>query len=876
MSSKYEILNPFGETPFGTLFRGYNIDLDIEVAILQFHQGIREDADRFAEIWQNIKPVCQLKHDHLIPVLDVDKSHGIIILESCGGTLADRIANVSLPQNEARIILRHILEVLSFFETRRFAHGNRNRFVHGNISPATLWLPGDPDQELMRYKLAFSPGLFIGDEIFLGNRSSKHFAPEMIKPDEFGGISCRTDLYCLAFTLFESLVGRQRFDDHFFLPSKDVQSLWYVWHSDKSHPLPEPRELLPSLADDLNHVLVALLRRNAENRPGSASEVLAMLTPDAGPDRIAIPHLEPQTELADALPQPNVKIPKIILSSGVSSLGKASVERKKSTPKEKVTSAVPPGKSARPTSSSEQTGQPQLSGLSGLKQFFERLFASEYPRYSTPWFREMGNKPVIAVPILVLIFLAIGTGAWFMLRQTSVTIMLPTIPENVQITVLATRNQEKNESQPLQRIPDAADLYSILPETYQFDFTLDGYETVKLILDVDSSGKIIHNNTPLELPVKLTSLLEIQRAKTLSQIKERLEAAAIKVNQKEYEEAIKDYDWILAVDSLDSDKIVLEKETVPPLMDEAKKQWDIQLFVAHVTQGRKNLQAKQFIEAKTEFEAAIFLQPNIAEPHYYLAFAFSGLDDYSRSADEMDLAIQYDTSYEKRLPPRNPATLEKIEVRAHLSLEEQEQRPGGGGLEILEDWESLEKRTEDFDLVVASDFNDVDFSSLRNLPRMKGLNIAMSRKVTDMGLARIKAHHQLELLAISSSGITDSGMESLVPMVQLKKLVLTGCPEITDTGLGFLKSTPQMEYLVLSGSSFSDKTLVEISKLEKLSYLSLWGSSGITDRGIARLSSLKKLRFLDLNDCEKLTPEGIESLRAVLPECRILPQKQEQ
>lgn len=288
MSFQYELIEPIATTPFGTVFRGCNYNQQSEVAVLELFEHYREDRDTLNDIWHAIQPICNLKHDFLVPVIDMDKARGWIVMEMRGENLASIIRKSPLPQNVVRTLLRNILELIDFYEA--------NKFVHGDIRPEMLTLPQHPhgkSLDQLRVRLFPSLGVSLCGEIPLAKRDAKYLAPEMLN-HQFGNVSSATDLYCLGFTALELLAGT-KFDSHFQRIGQDSNTAWHFWHGNVSEQLPTPREIIPDLADDLNKALAGMLKKSVSERPKSAKEILALLAdfePEAIPSQLIAGHID--------------------------------------------------------------------------------------------------------------------------------------------------------------------------------------------------------------------------------------------------------------------------------------------------------------------------------------------------------------------------------------------------------------------------------------------------------------------------------------------------------------------------------------------------------------------------------------------------------
>src|SRR5947209_7738179 len=114
-------------------------------------------------------------------------------MELMQGSLADKLAEGSLPADLVRSALRQALGGLAAL------HASRK--FHGDVRPANLLF-----NDQGRIKLSDSAGIALGGEVLRPTGSSKYLAPELLNPT-FGEVGVAVDLYCLGFTALELLKG---------------------------------------------------------------------------------------------------------------------------------------------------------------------------------------------------------------------------------------------------------------------------------------------------------------------------------------------------------------------------------------------------------------------------------------------------------------------------------------------------------------------------------------------------------------------------------------------------------------------------------------------------------------------------------------------
>ncbi|GLU03609.1 hypothetical protein SLE2022_207980 [Rubroshorea leprosula] len=169
-----------------------------------------------------------------------------------------------------------------------------------------------------------------------------------------------------------------------------------------------------------------------------------------------------------------------------------------------------------------------------------------------------------------------------------------------------------------------------------------------------------------------------------------------------------------------------------------------------------------------------------------------------------------------------------------------------------------------------------------NLRGLRMLSLVLGSEITDASVASIvSSYSKLELLDLSGSSITDSGIHMICNVFPstLSRLLLALCPNITSNGIQFATTqlpllelmdcgmtlcdpnsqnpTPDEDsYCELQGT-FSNKLHLMYQKLiikhSRLKKLSLWGCSGLD----ALYLHCPELNDLNLNSCKNLHPDRL-------------------
>ena len=446
MSFQYELIEPFATTPFGTIHRGCNFNQQSEVAVLELFAHYREDPVTLNDIWHEILPICNLKHDFLVPVVDVDKSRGWIITEMRGENLASIAKKAPLPQNVVRTLLRNLLELLEFFESQRF--------IHGDIRPEMLALPQNLNGrtlEQLRVRLFPSLGVSLCGEVPLAKRDPKHLAPEMLN-QQFGQITHATDLYCLGLTALELLAG-PKFDSYFQRVGQDTNTAWHFWHGNVSEQLPTPQEIVPDLADDLNLVLTRMLTKTVADRPYSAKEVASLLAHFA-PEPIPVQLIAGHVDVGVPTRQ---NFSEVTVTTDFSTAP---------TPNDAV--AVQVGRSNPPIKEKKNMQQSNNANRTNRKP------------WSKAWCDEQINKPHIFAGVaafFLIVAVIIGLFLKSLLGDGTIPVSMAISPNEAIVTA-----DKKNYK------PNDSGEYFFSPGIHSVRITADGYEPleIELVIPDDS------------------------------------------------------------------------------------------------------------------------------------------------------------------------------------------------------------------------------------------------------------------------------------------------------------------------------------------------------------------------------------------------------
>ena len=145
----YEITAKIGAGGMGEVYRARDTKLDRDVALKILPEAFASDPERLARFEREAKILAALNHPHIAHIHGLEESDGVraLVLEFVDGpTLADRIAQGSIPIDEALTIARQIAEALEA------AH--EQGIIHRDLKPANIKVRTDGTVKVLDFGLA--------------------------------------------------------------------------------------------------------------------------------------------------------------------------------------------------------------------------------------------------------------------------------------------------------------------------------------------------------------------------------------------------------------------------------------------------------------------------------------------------------------------------------------------------------------------------------------------------------------------------------------------------------------------------------------------------------------------------------------------------
>lgn len=230
---KYEIKRLLGEGAMGTVYEGYDTDIQRQVAIKTLHLHLINDADGkqyLARFKREAQLAASCIHPNIVLILEYGshQNRPYIVMEYIRGRTLQ-----SLLKSNAKITLRTAITITAaILKALHVAH--LKGIVHRDIKPANVMLTTDKQIKLADFGIARSDGNneFTRAGAVLG--TPKYMPREQLLGE---AVDCRADLYAICM-IFAELLGRT--DDGIQVPLSalniDDPSLEKKLGSDRTYP----------------------------------------------------------------------------------------------------------------------------------------------------------------------------------------------------------------------------------------------------------------------------------------------------------------------------------------------------------------------------------------------------------------------------------------------------------------------------------------------------------------------------------------------------------------------------------------------------------------------------------------------------------------
>jgi serine/threonine-protein kinase len=240
-----------------SIFRATDLDNGRQVAIKIPHPEVESDPALFNRFRREEDIGKLLDHPGVMRVYgDADRSRVYMVMEWVEGRLLRKILNETrkLPTDRAIRLTLRILDALDYIHS----HG----VVHRDLKPENVMVDENDNIKIIDFGIA---GNASARRLTFAKFSPTMGTPDYISPEQVKGQrgDARSDLYALGVMFYEMLAGKVPFvGENPFLIMNDRLL---------NNPVP-PREVDPTISEQLQEIIYRALERDPKNRYASARD----------------------------------------------------------------------------------------------------------------------------------------------------------------------------------------------------------------------------------------------------------------------------------------------------------------------------------------------------------------------------------------------------------------------------------------------------------------------------------------------------------------------------------------------------------------------------------------------------------------------------
>ncbi len=238
------------------------------LVIKRLHDHLGQDDDFVEMLIDEAKIAVRLKHPNVAQILDLGRIDGqyFIAMEYIEGPDLNGLLKTAeahgehLPVPAALFITAECCSGLHYAHTRHDAEGRPMRIVHRDVSPPNIMLSVEGEVKIVDFGVAKARKRAQQTRQGVIKGKFQYMAPEQADGERVDG---RTDVFSTGMVLYEMLCGTNPYDQY-----PKPQLVEEVRRAD----IPPMRQYRPSIAPELDELVMRALHRNPDRRYPSAAE----------------------------------------------------------------------------------------------------------------------------------------------------------------------------------------------------------------------------------------------------------------------------------------------------------------------------------------------------------------------------------------------------------------------------------------------------------------------------------------------------------------------------------------------------------------------------------------------------------------------------
>ena len=236
-----------------------------DYAVKMLRQQFNHDEVAIGVMRREAEVASQVSHQHLVAILQaqlVDENSKYLVMPSLKGvSVAQVIAKAGyISVRQALWITRQVAEALGAL--------HRAGWLHGDIKPQNIMLSPEGHATLIDLGFALRKSEAVLTELRSVRGTLNYVAPETMTSAHAS--SDQSDIYSLGIALFEMLTGRLPFE---------AQTPAQLIEAHRGQPLPDPRDLIDNIPDDVVRLLGRMTAKQPFRRPQDIGQLVNELLP---------------------------------------------------------------------------------------------------------------------------------------------------------------------------------------------------------------------------------------------------------------------------------------------------------------------------------------------------------------------------------------------------------------------------------------------------------------------------------------------------------------------------------------------------------------------------------------------------------------------